>query len=109
MVAKVQGVDDLVKVGMVAVEGAEQIEDLAHLELTRQCAGLELHAHHGVQRVEVLSWSRPKTRTVAASGVLSPMTHSTVVVLPAPLGPRMPKISPSATVKDASSTATSSP
>ena len=34
-----------------------------------------------------------------------PATHSTVVVLPAPFGPRMPKISPSSTVNDTSSTA----
>src|SRR5690606_30318364 len=33
-----------------------------------------------------------------------PSTHSTVVVLPAPFGPRIPKISPSSTVKDTPST-----
>jgi hypothetical protein len=37
------------------------------------------------------------------------MAHSTVVVLPAPFGPRMPKISPSATENETSSTATTVP
>ena len=37
------------------------------------------------------------------------MAHSAVVVFPAPFGPRMPKISPSATENDTSSTATSGP
>lgn len=35
-----------------------------------------------------------------------PSMHSIVVVFPAPLGPISPKISPSLTLKDASSTAT---
>jgi len=35
-----------------------------------------------------------------------PWTHSTVVVFPAPFGPRMPKISPACTSNDRSSTAT---
>ena len=37
------------------------------------------------------------------------MAHSTVVVFPAPFGPRIPKISPSATENETSSTATSGP
>ena len=40
------------------------------------------------------------------SGVRSPCTHSMVVVFPAPLGPISPKISPSYTSNDTSSTAT---
>src|SRR5262245_38782072 len=43
------------------------------------------------------------------SGVRSPSTHSIVVVLPAPLGPISPKISPCSTSKETSSTATVSP
>jgi len=43
------------------------------------------------------------------SGVRSPSTHSIVVVLPAPLGPINPNISPSATLNDTSSTATTLP
>ncbi len=44
-----------------------------------------------------------------ASGIRSPATHSTAVVLPAPFGPMMPKISPSPTVNGTSSTATVAP
>ena len=40
------------------------------------------------------------------SGFLIPSTHSIVVVLPAPFGPISPKISPSRTSNDTSSTAT---
>src|SRR5580700_4141182 len=50
--------------------------------------------------------SRPISRIVPESGVRRPIAHSTVVVLPAPFGPRMPKISPSATENETSSTAT---
>ena len=46
---------------------------------------------------------------VPESGVLRPAIDSTVVVLPAPFGPRMPKISPSSTEKDTPSTAARSP
>ena len=37
------------------------------------------------------------------------MAHSMAVVFPAPFGPRMPKISPSATDNETSSTATRFP
>ncbi len=43
---------------------------------------------------------------VPASGARRPPTHSIVVVLPAPLGPIRPKISPGSTSKDTSATAT---
>jgi hypothetical protein len=46
---------------------------------------------------------------VPKSGVRSPEIHSTVVVFPAPLGPIIPKISPSATENETSSTATVAP
>src|SRR5579884_3942422 len=46
---------------------------------------------------------------VPASGRRRPMMHSTAVVLPAPLGPRMPKISSSRTENETSSTATVRP
>ena len=51
----------------------------------------------------------PSTRTVPASGRRRPSIISSVVVLPAPLGPRMPKNSPSATSKVTPSTARVSP
>src|SRR5829696_5331621 len=38
--------------------------------------------------------SNPATRISPASGARNPSSISSVVVLPAPLGPRMPKISP---------------
>src|SRR5664279_5027954 len=41
----------------------------------------------------------PATRIVPASGVRRPPMHSTVVVLPAPFGPRTPTISPSSTIR----------
>ena len=46
------------------------------------------------------------TRISPASGQRSPITHSTVVVFPAPFGPKMPKISPPRTEGETSSTAT---
>ena len=53
------------------------------------------------------SW--PSTWTVPASGRRSPSIISTVVVLPAPLGPSRPKISPASTAIDTPSTARMSP
>src|SRR5215469_1735627 len=50
-----------------------------------------------------------RTLIAPPSGTRRPSMHSTVVVFPAPLGPRIPKISPSPTVNDTSSTATVSP
>ena len=44
-----------------------------------------------------------------AVGLTSPSSIRSVVVLPAPLGPRKPTIRPSSTVKDRSSTASTSP
>ncbi len=53
--------------------------------------------------------SAPISRIVPESGDRRPTAHSTVVVFPAPFGPRIPKISPSATENETSSTATSGP
>jgi len=53
--------------------------------------------------------SSPSMVTEPPSGLRSPSTISSVVVLPAPLGPRMPKISPRSTVSEMPSTATRSP
>ncbi|ALM38909.1 hypothetical protein SFR_2294 [Streptomyces sp. FR-008] len=46
--------------------------------------------------------SSPSTETEPESGLRSPATLSTVVVFPAPLGPMIPKISPSSTQKETS-------
>ena len=48
-------------------------------------------------------------RTVPAIGLRRPSIISSVVVLPAPLGPSSPKNSPGATVKVTPSTARTSP
>ena len=53
--------------------------------------------------------SMPKTVIVPESGLTKPSMHSSVVVLPAPLGPSNPNISPSRTLKDTPSTAVKSP
>ena len=53
--------------------------------------------------------SRPSTEIVPRSGCRCPSTHSIVVVLPAPFGPMRPKISPSNTSNETSSTATVEP
>src|SRR5690606_28007088 len=53
--------------------------------------------------------SRPKTDRSPPSGRRRPWTHSTVVVLPDPLGPSRPKISPRRTSNETSATATLSP
>src|SRR6188508_1991606 len=53
--------------------------------------------------------STPRTDTSPPSGWRSPSRISTVVVLPAPLGPSRPKISPLATSKSMPSTAWTSP
>src|SRR5699024_8708942 len=56
-------------------------------------------------RLRSRTGSSPRTRTSPAVGVRSPAMHSTAVVLPAPLGPRTPRISPSSTVTSTPSTA----
>src|SRR5262249_1617027 len=49
--------------------------------------------------------SKPATRALPALGLSTVQSMRSVVVLPAPLGPSRPKISPGAAVKEASSTA----
>jgi hypothetical protein len=55
------------------------------------------------------SISGPSTEMLPRSGVRRPSMHSIVVVFPAQLGPIKPKISPSLTSNDTSSTATVGP
>ena len=50
----------------------------------------------------------PRTSTSPASGILRPSKISTVVVLPAPFGPSMPKHSPARTSRSRPSTAVTS-
>ena len=51
----------------------------------------------------------PLIRTSPASGFSRPAIMPTVVLLPAPLGPSRPTISPAATLKLTSATAVSAP
>src|SRR5699024_3971787 len=55
------------------------------------------------------SGSRPCTRTLPPSGTRRPAMSSTVLVLPAPFGPRIPKISPWSMERETSSTAREAP
>jgi hypothetical protein len=58
---------------------------------------------------DALSTSWPQTRTLPPVGVRNPVIIFIVVDLPAPFGPRKPSTSPDCTLKEMSSTATSSP
>ena len=49
--------------------------------------------------------SRPSSITVPACGAMAPATRLNRVVFPAPLGPMMPRMLPSCTSKETSSTA----
>src|SRR5438094_10226294 len=53
--------------------------------------------------------SRPRNRTCRPAGRTRPITESSVVVLPAPLGPRTPTISPTPTSSDTPLTAATLP
>jgi hypothetical protein len=91
------------------VERGIQIERFADLQLLRQLALLQLDAEHPAQRVALSPWVESEHGDRPPSGSRSPAMHSTDVVLPAPLGPRIPKISPSSIANDTSLTATVSP
>ena len=51
----------------------------------------------------------PRTKVSPSSAFSKPSMHSSMVVLPAPLGPRMPNISPRFTSKETPDTAVSAP
>jgi len=79
--------------GKLLIQGrflGHRAKDLAHLASVRT----QIIAHHP---------------HLTAGGRGQPLIILTVVVLPDPLGPRRPKISPGSTVKDKSSTAVKSP
>ena len=56
-----------------------------------------------------LRTSMPLTKAAPPSGGRMPSSISTVVVLPAPFGPRMPNTSPGATENETPATASRSP
>ena len=86
---------------MQLLAGGETFEERRGLQLDadarRSSAGLRGHGRS------------PSTRTSPESGLRSPSIISSVVVLPAPLGPRIPKNSPSPTSRLTPSTANRSP
>ena len=74
-----------------------------------QQVGLELDPDPLAELGPVPPGIQPQHPDRARPGTRSPSIVSTVVVLPAPLGPTIPKISPRSTVNDTSSTATVPP
>src|SRR4051812_24767528 len=60
-------------------------------------------------RASALPTGSPKIATEPALGATRPTTHRISVVLPAPFGPRRPRISPSATSSETPARATRSP
>ena len=92
------------------VERGVELERLADADLVGQLALLELDADdaRGARRGRAAGRARARgscpSRASAGRAI-----DSTVVVLPAPFGPRMAKISPSSTEKDTPSTAVRSP
>ena len=100
----------LVRVGRIVVEGREQLQRLADGELVGKLRGLQLDPDALAQFVAVRGGRRGRApRSCPESGVRRPPMHSTVVVLPAPLGPRIPKISPRRMFSEIPSTATVAP
>jgi hypothetical protein len=63
------------------------------------------------RRTAAAAWttSKPATRAVPPSGIVSVVRIRRVVVFPAPLGPRSPMIAPRGTAKLTPSTATVAP
>ena len=78
----------------LGVEAPEQRDRLQDRELLGQLGLLELDADPLAQERASRDQLQPSTCTVPASGSLRPSRISTVVVFPAPLGPRRPKHSP---------------
>jgi hypothetical protein len=94
-------------VGRVGIERAVELERLADAHLLRQAALLQLHADELAQlRVARFPAEHPDRALVRGAQAA---THSTVVVLPAPFGPRIPKISPGSTANETPSTASVDP
>ena len=89
------------------VERRPQVDRLPHLDALLQVRLLQLHADPFLQLIDVAKRIEAQHRDACRDRAgASPSTHSMVVVLPAPFGPIRPKISPSCTSNDTSSTAT---
>ena len=84
-----------------AVEAREEVEQLGRREVLEQRVLLQLHADAGSARAS--GWARRPdrgSRSIRRRAASSPSIISSVVVLPAPFGPRMPNVSPRATAND---------
>ena len=82
-----------------------QVDRLPDLDALLELGLLELYADAVLQLGGVRRGIVAENSDLAGVGRASPSTHSMVVVLPAPFGPMRPKISPSLTSKEMSSTA----
>ena len=98
--------DERLGVGGLRVETGVQADRLGDGDLVGQLALLQLRADQAPGRGAVPVRVDAEDPDLPPSGWRSPSAHSTVVVLPAPFGPRMPKISPSVTRRLRPSTAT---
>ena len=77
------------------VERRPQVHGFPHFDPLLQLRLLQLHANAVLQRAYASRTGlSDSTEMLPRSGSRSPSTHSIVVVLPAPLGPISPKISP---------------
>ena len=109
LVGEPEIVEQPLRIAGLGVERGVEVHRFPDADLVRQLALLELDADDPTELVAVWRGSSPSTLIVPESGVRSPLMDSTVVVLPAPFGPRMAKISPSSTEKETPSTAVRSP
>ncbi len=100
--------EELEGVNFAVVAGGEGLDEFEEwLRFLEEGGGLELDADDGFDLVGVFLGRRCLlTRMLEPEvGRLSPSIISRVVVLPAPFGPSMPKVSPGLTEKEMSSTA----
>ena len=105
-VLELHELEQLLGAAPLRVVAAEEIERLARRDLVVEARGLQLHAD---ARADLRARCAPRSgREIVispASGRVSPSIISSVVVLPAPFGPRRPKTSPEATVRSTPATA----
>ena len=100
---------DLALAERYAVEPGEETNDLARGEVLLKARRLERDAIRDFALNGSRRASIPSIRIVPDRGVSSPSIALNVLVLPAPLGPSRPKISPRAISRLSSETATLAP
>ena len=84
---------------MLPIERCEQGQRLARRDLVLERGGLERGADPLLDVEGMLARVDAADLDAARVRLAQPMTHSSVVVLPAPFGPIRPKISPSSMSK----------